>query len=257
MRRILALLVLLCCADVSSAAIVTEQFTGTDGNAVSGWTLTPNIATWSTAEFKYRVGSIARIEGMVATNQDQGASLDSLSPGNVEILVKFRPNNWLSTGNMVGPFFGFSWQTGIITSADCGFGVTVSITDTAVEIHNWPGMNPDALEQSDECFPRVPNIGAKSSDFAVTGTWYIARLRIVEPVAQLKVWRPDTESEPGSWDVAANIGSGHSGITGVMMDPTNDLSATLDVDWFVVATAGETATNPDAPVASRRVVVVQ
>lgn len=245
-------IVLLLSLTPAYGAEILEQFTGTAGVNVSGWTLTSDIATWDTPTFKYQAGGVAEVAGMVQVNDDHGATMDSINGGSgtIELLTKFKPSGWSAGGNMIGPFAFFSWvedAPGMV----CNHGITISVQDGSITIHEWTGLNI-----WDEC-GRDTYSASKDAGFAVTDTWYIARLRISGTSKMLKVWRPDVESEPVNWEINTSAGMSYSGDSGIMLDPTNNLSATMTVDWFVAATAGDTASNPDGAAPTRRVLIAQ
>lgn len=250
MLRSALVLAMLCSPAFGSET--TEQFTGTSGNAVTGWTVTPTVATFAAPTFKYGASSTATVGNMALQNFDHGATMDSVNgtANTIELLSKFKPSGWDAGGNMVGPFALFSWVEDL-PGQYCNHGMTMSVQDGSITIHEWYGLN-----ELDEC-ERVTYSSPKDAGFAVTDTWYIARLRISGTAKKLKVWRPDLESEPFNWEVDVDSGWSYTGNSGIMMDPTNNLSATLTIDWFVAATDGDTATNPDGESSARRTMVIQ
>ncbi len=237
-----------------AAAEYTEQFTGASGDPVSGWTTFGTDDTFSASSFKYDItGTSGKVADLTGANEDHGAyfnTIDSLAYSTLELLVKFKINVFPVGGTMLGPVLGMSWDTG------CNLGITVGISDTDVSLHEWRGYDVDL----EACADRFADSGVKTAGFLSDDTWYISRIRVDSTTAKLKTWKPDTQSEPVSWDISYTLTVARPvGHTGIIIDPLTDLSKFMTVDWFVATTAGETATNPDdvaPPASGRRVMVV-
>jgi len=239
-------------------AVHTEQFNGTPGDNVAGWTMVSPVHFFANSTFKYEAGSTAKLT-TTAPWADHAFTVDALdgydyvASGALEVLVKFQihlPDTGTNAAHMAGPLVSMSWEEG------CNLGVMTGVWDSVAATVEWKGF--DYSEEVLACAASSGFTSTKASGFLASDVWYIYRVRVSDGQLRLKAWRPDRQQESAYWDFTVSMDRSIPGRTGVLLDPNGDTSRYMLVDWFVYATNGDHAISPDGePSFARRVAVVQ